>query len=205
VDIVSHDPGWVREFDAERHRIRLAFWKLVCRIDHHGSTSVPGLAAKPIIDIQVSVERLQPLSTYAPLLIGLGYVHVPHPDDLFCPFFHRPKTWPHTHHVHVVQAGGDQERRTLAFRDYLREHRVVAREYELLKRHLIDRYDAKTFSGRESYADAKSEFIERVVRIALEAGYGRNLGHAPTDASAGVDVQPERQSQQLRDENGNST
>jgi len=172
MNIADHESAWANAFDAERHRIARALGTLACRIDHNGSTSVPGLAAKPIIDIQVSVERLQPLNRYAAPLAELGYVHVPHPDDAFCPFFHRPDTWPHTHHVHVVQAGGDEERRTLAFRDYLREHPAVAREYGLLKRRLAHEYDLETLSGRDGYANAKGEFIERVVGIALEAGYG---------------------------------
>lgn len=174
MQLVDYDPGWAAAFDVERHRIALALWKLARRIDHHGSTSVPGLAAKPIIDIQISVDRLQPLTAYSILLATLDYVHVPHADDAFCPFFHRPKTWPHTHHVHVVQAGGDEERRTLAFRDYLRDHSVVAREYLSLKRHSVEQHDLNTEEGRESYATAKSAFIERVVRDALDAGYWRN-------------------------------
>src|SRR5689334_18382943 len=112
---------------------------LALRIDHHGSTAVPGLRAKPIIDIQVSVASLQPLSRFSERLAVIGYSHVPHPDDAFCPFFHRPSEWPHTHHVHLVQRGGAEERRTLAFRDYLRAHPSVAREYERLKADVIDR------------------------------------------------------------------
>jgi GrpB-like predicted nucleotidyltransferase (UPF0157 family) len=98
-------------------------------VDHHGSTAVPGLEAKPIIDIQVSVERLQPIRAYAEPLATLGGVHVPYDDDVACWFVHRPGGWPHTHHVHVVQSGGLEERRTLGFRDFLREHGGVAREY----------------------------------------------------------------------------
>src|SRR5258708_2331009 len=114
--IVPSDPGWPAAFEAEAVRLRHAFGALALRIDHHGSTSVPGLGAKPIIDIQVSVAALQPLATYGERLKALGYVHVPHPDDAWCPFFHRPIQWPHSHHVHLVQRGGREERRTLAFR-----------------------------------------------------------------------------------------
>jgi GrpB-like predicted nucleotidyltransferase (UPF0157 family) len=99
---------------------------LAIRIDHNGSTAISGLSAKPIIDIQVSVASLQQLGICGERLGTLGYVHVPHPDDSFCPFFHRPRQWPHSHHVHLVEAGGVEERRTLAFRDYLREHSDVA-------------------------------------------------------------------------------
>jgi GrpB-like predicted nucleotidyltransferase (UPF0157 family) len=165
--IVPYDPHWPAEFEAERDRIQTALGTLALRIDHHGSTAVPGLAAKPIIDVQISVERLHSIESCAAALARLGYRHVPHPDDAVCPFFHRPDTWPHTHHVHVVEAGGDQERRTLAFRDYLRAHVEAAREYEALKRRLAGQFGGESFASRQGYADAKSDFIDRVVRLAL--------------------------------------
>jgi GrpB-like predicted nucleotidyltransferase (UPF0157 family) len=154
-------------------RLRNALGSQALRIDHHGSTSIPGLAAKPIIDIQISVAALQPTATYGDRLQTVGYIHVPDADDAFCPFFHRPSEWPHTHHVHVVQAGGVEERRTLAFRDYLREHANAAREYERLKQDLIARIAPADRESREAYARAKSTFIERIVTLALNAGYPR--------------------------------
>ena len=172
LEIVPYDLQWPSAFKAERDRIAAALSAIAVRIDHNGSTSVPGLAAKPIIDIQVSVRSL-PIETYAPALTQLGYVHVPHPDDSFCAFFHRPAAWPHTHHVHVVQSGEDEERRTLAFRDYLREHPEVAREYERLKRELAPQHSARDFSSRQAYADAKTAFVRRVTERALAEGYPR--------------------------------
>ena len=172
-EVVPYNPDWPRAFRAERDRIAATLGAFAVRIDHNGSTSVPGLAAKPIIDIQISVERLDPSEAYAPGLVQLGYVHVPHPDDAFCPFFHRPAAWPHTHHVHVVHAGGDEERRTLAFRDYLREHGDAAREYADLKCRLAPRYSAATFSSRQAYAEAKADFITRITDRALALGYPR--------------------------------
>jgi GrpB-like predicted nucleotidyltransferase (UPF0157 family) len=175
LEISPYDPKWPIAFAAERERIAGALGALALRIDHNGSTSVPGLAAKPIIDIQVSVRSLQPIEAYASRLTQLDYVHVPHPDDSFCPFFHRPAAWPHTHHVHVVQAGGAEERRTLAFRDYLREHPVVARQYEELKRGLAQRHSAAEFTSRQAYADAKAAFVIRITERAVAEGYPRGL------------------------------
>ena len=134
--IVPYDPRWPLAFAAEAVRLREALGPLALRIEHNGSTSIPGLAAKPIVDIQISVALLQPIAAFGTPLRAIGYVHLPDPDDSFCPFFHRPSQWPHTHHVHVVQLGGAEERRTLAFRDYLREHGDTAREYEQFKRDL---------------------------------------------------------------------
>jgi GrpB-like predicted nucleotidyltransferase (UPF0157 family) len=114
--ISPYDPRWPIEFEEEPNRIAQRLRQIACRIDHNGSTAVPGLDAKPVIDIQVSVQQLQPIRCYAEPLT-LGYVHVSHVDDAVCTFFHRPREWPHTHHVHVAQSGGEEERRTLALRD----------------------------------------------------------------------------------------
>jgi len=171
LQIDPYDPTWASGFERERDRIADALGALARRIDHNGSTAVPGLDAKPIIDIQISVDSLEPLAAYAQPLTAIGYTHLPHADDATCPFFHRPADWPHTHHVHVVQFGGDEERRTLAFRDFLREHADVARDYAALKRDLASRFAASDASAREDYARAKGDFIERVVQIALAAGY----------------------------------
>jgi GrpB-like predicted nucleotidyltransferase (UPF0157 family) len=175
LQISSYDPRWPHEFEAERNRIAQSLGQIAFRIDHNGSTAVPGLDAKPIIDIQVSVQQLQPIRRYGEPLAALGYIHVPHVDDVVCPFFHRPREWPHQYHVHVVESGGQEERRTLAFRDFLREHDDVTREYVALKKRLAPLTDATDPSSREAYARAKSEFIERVVQTALSAGYPREL------------------------------
>ena len=175
LEISPYNGHWPGQFEAERLRIASALGSLAVRIDHNGSTSVPGLAAKPIIDIQISVKRLHPIPAYSCQLEELGYVHLVHPDDSFCPFFRRPKEWPHSHHIHVVESGGDEERRTLAFRDYIRDHHAVAREYESLKRGLAPQFSAATVESRQAYADAKGELIERVIAQALEEGYPRGL------------------------------
>ena len=168
IAIVPYDPDWPAAFDAEAQRLREALGVQALRIDHHGSTAVPGLAAKPILDIQVSVASLQPMAAYAGPLHAAGYVHVPSDDDAVCPFFHRPRGWPHTHHVHVVEVGGAEERRTLAFRDYLRENPDVARRYEELKLDLANRFVGTDADAREAYARAKSQFVEEILALVKE-------------------------------------
>ena len=177
LELVPYDPRWPAAFDAEAIRLRHALGSLALRIDHHGSTSIPGLAARPIIDIQVSVAALQPIAAYGERLRTVGYLHVDHPDDSFCPFFHRPSRWPHTHHIHVVQASGAEERRTLAFRDYLRDHADAAREYEQLKQDLATQLAAIDRESREAYARAKTDFIERIVAMALSSEYEPRQPH----------------------------
>ena len=173
IDIVPYDPQWPAEFAAEAERLAGALGPLALRIEHNGSTAVPGLDAKPIIDIQISVASLDPLTIYRERLGAVGYVHVPHQDDAFCPFFHRPAEWPHTHHVHLVVMGGSEEQRTLAFRDYLRDHPDTAREYRRVKQDLAARHGGRDGGSREAYSVAKSAFVERTVALALNAGYPR--------------------------------
>ncbi|HUO16801.1 MAG TPA: GrpB family protein [Verrucomicrobiae bacterium] len=175
LQISSYDPRWPVDFEVERTRIAQTLGRIASRIDHNGSTAVPGLDAKPIIDIQISVQQLHPIRHYAEPLATLGYVHVSHVDDAFCPFFHRPSQWPHASHVHVVQSGGMEERRTLAFRDFLREHNDIAGEYATLKKRFAASSNAEDPASREAYAQAKSEFIERIVQKALMAGYPRGF------------------------------
>lgn len=171
IEIVQYDPAWPVQFDAERARLSDALGDLALRIDHHGSTSVPGLAAKPVIDIQISVERLQPLNDFVRRLAAIGYRHVLHADDAFCPFFHRPASRPHTHHVHLVERLGAEERRTLAFRDYLRAHADAAGEYQALKQQLA----AAGGRSEDAYASAKSALITRFTEQAMVEGLPRGL------------------------------
>ena len=175
IEIVPYDPAWPGAFATEAARIRQALGELALRVDHNGSTSIPGLAAKPTIDIQVSVPSLQPLSAYGSRLEGLGYIHTPHPDDSFAPFFYRPRGRPHSHHVHVVEHGGREERRALAFRDYLREHHAEACEYEQLKRALASQLDVKEADSLEPYVRGKTAFIERIIARAFAAAYAADL------------------------------
>jgi len=170
VIVVPYDPAWPVEFARERDRLAARLGATALRIEHNGSTAVPGLAAKPIIDIQISVARLQPMDVYADALARLDYVHMPHDDDSFCPFFHRPAVWPHTHHVHVVDAGGVEEWRTLAFRDYLRNNAQAARDYGALKARLAVEFGGGDAASREAYAMAKSAFIEGILEAARPRG-----------------------------------
>ena len=168
---MPYDSAWPAAFEAEAGRLRAALGAVALRIEHNGSTSVPGLSAKPVIDIQVSVAVIQPLAAYGEHLKAIGYTHAPHEDDSFCPFFHRPLTWPHSHHVHVVEAGGGEERRTLAFRDYLRDHHDEVRAYGDLKKGLAQQIAGSDHGAREAYTRAKADFVERIVEVALRIGY----------------------------------
>lgn len=176
VVISEYDANWPVLFEEEAHRLRAAFGSSALRVEHVGSTSIPGLAAKPVIDIQVSVSSLAPHGRYVDAMARLGYRHVALDDfDLVYPFFHRPAEWPSTHHVHLCEAGGAQEWKHLVFRNHLRAHPHVAAQYETLKRELARTHDTSTPQSMEAYSLAKSEFVASVLRAAGAGGDAQPL------------------------------
>jgi GrpB-like predicted nucleotidyltransferase (UPF0157 family) len=151
--VVSYDPRWPALFDAEAARLRHALGEIAVRIEHIGSTAVPGLAAKPVIDIQISVEGLEPPTPYSGPLESIGYGNwrdVHEPNHRFC------RDEPRHHHVHLVVAEGDLEPLRPLFRDYLVAQPQVAREYGELKANAA----ATHGHDRDAYTLSKSKFIE---------------------------------------------
>jgi GrpB-like predicted nucleotidyltransferase (UPF0157 family) len=137
IRIVDHDPRWPLLAQEELRRVADALGDRAVRLEHVGSTSVPGLGAKPIIDMQVSVADIERLDDYVGPLEALGYLFAPDPAFPDYHYFAKPHARPRTHHLHVCQAGSQQELRHLAVRDYLRAHAHEAAEYEALKRALV--------------------------------------------------------------------
>jgi len=163
--VVDPDPAWPERFEAEAGRIVAALPPaLVARIDHVGSTAVPGLAAKPTVDIQVSVNAMSPRDAYVEPIRALGYRWVVDPWDVDHEFFSRDVDGERAYQIHVCAAGSTWERRHLAFRDWLRAHPADAKAYEDLKRSLAAVHPKDTLS----YAEDKSRFITDIVRRATE-------------------------------------
>lgn len=164
ITLVPHDAAWAALFAAEAAELRRSLGPLALSVEHVGSTAVPGLAAKPVIDLQVSVRSLAPRDAFDAALARLGYRHVPLGDfDRVYPFFQKPAEWPSTHHVHLCEAGGEQEWRHLAFRDALRADRELAAAYGRLKHRLAREHDGATLASREAYSLAKSDFVAAVL------------------------------------------
>jgi GrpB-like predicted nucleotidyltransferase (UPF0157 family) len=134
----------------------------VIGIEHFGSTAVPGLAAKPIIDILIAVASLAVAkATMVDPITSLGYLYWaenPKSDRMFFVKGMPPHGARRTHHVHITELGGEMCRRRLAFRDHLRAHPDEARRYEALKYELADRFA----NDRERYTDEKTEYLESV-------------------------------------------
>lgn len=140
VRIVEHDPRWAGSADAELSRIAEALGPLALRLEHIGSTAVSGLAAKPILDLQLSVTEIEPRQLYVEPLKSLGYLFAPDPASPDRHFFARPHERPRSYHLHVCAAGSDHELRHVAVRDLLRADPDEAERYEALKRELMRRH-----------------------------------------------------------------
>lgn len=161
VIVLDYDPRWPELAAREIARLAEALGPAALRIEHVGSTAVPGLAAKPIVDLMVSVAALD--ESYVAPIESLGYLFTPFPGQDDRHFFGRPHARPRTHHVHVVAAGGHEERRHLAFRDFLRADPDAAAEYAAVKREAARHHPDDIFA----YMDFKDAVIRRLEARAL--------------------------------------
>jgi GrpB-like predicted nucleotidyltransferase (UPF0157 family) len=139
VRIVDYNRQWPRLFQDRARAIRAEMGDVALRIDHIGSTAVVGLAAKPIIDVQISVASFEPLEAFKGPLERLGYVYRADNTERTKRYFREPPGRRRTH-VHVRRAGSFSEQWALLFRDYLRAHTEVAAEYAAVKRRLALRF-----------------------------------------------------------------
>lgn len=166
IEIVDYDPRWPMLFDQEAKRLRATLDpSLIVGLEHFGSTAIPGLSAKPIIDILIAVRSLADAQVaFVEALRSLEYVYWadnPKKDRMFFVKGMPPFGSRRSHHVHVTEPNGEMWQR-LAFRDYLRAHPEEAANYERLKRRLA----AERQTDREAYTDAKSAYVETVMRMA---------------------------------------
>jgi GrpB-like predicted nucleotidyltransferase (UPF0157 family) len=155
IRIVEHDPQWPERAREELARVAEALGPIAVRLEHVGSTSVPGLGAKPIVDMQVSVVDIERQDDYVGPLEGLGYLFAPDPAFPDYHYFAKPHARPRTHHLHVCEHGSHQELRHVAVRDFLRAHPDEAARYEELKRELVRRHP----QDRLAYVAGKDSFM----------------------------------------------
>jgi GrpB-like predicted nucleotidyltransferase (UPF0157 family) len=165
VVLVPYEEAWPSFFEEERAQIEDAVGSWMEEIEHIGSTAVPGLAAKPVIDIMVGVRSLEDTPALVARLETIGYEYVPELEQQmpFRRYFRKLTGGRRTHQIHLVERSDAAfwDRHVL-FRDYLRAHPEVAERYTRLKYEVSDRFR----EDRVAYTDAKTDFIAEVVRLA---------------------------------------
>ncbi len=169
IEIAPYDPEWGRTFEALRRVLLRALGEIAVGVEHVGSTAVPDLAAKPVVDLDVVIPSRDALVTAVSGLAALGYRHEGDlgvtgreafaRDASDVPRDGSGRSWP-AHHLYVCASDSPELRRHLLFRNWLRGHSEAAETYGRLKRLLaaVHRFD------RDAYTEAKSEFIETALR-----------------------------------------
>lgn len=160
VRLVPPDPSWPARFEKEREALEEAIGEWVCGgIQHVGSTAVPNLEAKPIIDILVGVRDLEAGRACFDPLAHLGYLYAPYlPEEMH--WFCKPHPARRTHHLHLVPFGSQRYRDEMAFRDRLRADPEIANRYAALKRELAKLHP----DDRDAYTEAKGVFVRAALK-----------------------------------------
>ena len=175
IEVVDYDQDWPRQYGEERERIGAAIGDVTLAIEHVGGTAVPGLPAKPVIDLMVGVEDIERAGPAVAGLINLGYEYIPELESQLPDRRYFRKGSPETHHVHMVPVSSDYWAEHLLFRDYLRSHPQAAEEYGKLKRGLAGRHRL----DRDAYRAGKVPFIDTVVAAARREAGGQFLEEHP--------------------------
>lgn len=162
VSLHDYDPAWPARFQSEARILTEALRPWITGGVHHvGSTAIPGLAAKPVVDIMVGVADLDSSRPCIDLLAELDYCYAPYRPDVMH-WFCKPSPARRTHHLHLVPAGSQRFTDVLAFRDYLRAHPDTVRQYQQLKQQLATRHA----HDRNAYTDGKSAMVAAITKNA---------------------------------------
>jgi GrpB-like predicted nucleotidyltransferase (UPF0157 family) len=156
IEVVDYDPQWAEAYRTESAAIQHALKDLDVRIHHIGSTSVPGLMAKPVIDILIEATDVAVLDCYDEAMRAIGYI----PKGEFGITgrrFYLKGLYDRTHHIHAFNRGTPDVIRHLAFRDYLIAHPDIAIEYGVLKAEMADMCN----NDNDTYCDGKADFVKK--------------------------------------------
>ena len=175
VDVVPYASDWVPAFQAEALLLGKALGRAAGAVEHIGSTAIPGMPAKPIIDLMVAVADMDKSRQLIPLLGDAGYDYRPHDCVPDRHFFAKGQGGERTHHLSLAKAGSTFWCRQIAFRDYMRADREAAAQYADLKIELASRYP----NDRNAYIDAKEPFI---------LGFLHELGFSEAQQGAAADA-----------------
>lgn len=162
VEVVAYKDSWVLEFAEEAHKLREIFGSAMIDIHHIGSTSIPGISAKPIIDIMPVVEDINVIELYNSAMSAIGY-HPKGENGIAGRRYFEKGGEQRTHHVHCFQSGNPHIQRHLAFRDYLAAHQDLAATYAALKAELAEQHPYDI----EAYIQGKERLVAEIERKAL--------------------------------------
>jgi len=157
VELRLYSSAWAQVFEHEKMLLTELFGASATAVEHIGSTAVPGMTAKPIIDIMVGLRNFESWVAFTTALEGAGYVYMPDrvkADEVFMP---KGPDKRRTHYLHIVEHGSREWKRCLKFRDLLRDNERLRSEYAALKAVLAQRFPG----DRRAYSAAKAAFIER--------------------------------------------
>ena len=165
IEVIDYDPHWIAEFEKESAQLAQAFGHRLVDMQHVGSTSVPHLAAKPVIDVLIVLDHTNDINSFSPSMEALGYrvrgecldAIVPGTPGRF--YFTKDTNGVRSHHVHVCAQGHPEIIDKIAFRDYLRSHESVALAYANLKQRLA----AENRFNNIGYMRGKDAFVKSVV------------------------------------------
>ncbi|WP_052255328.1 GrpB family protein [Salinicoccus sp. YB14-2] len=162
IKVVNYNDQWPRIFEEEKEKLEAVLKVELMEIYHIGSTSVPGLKAKPIIDIMPVVKNIEDVDRYEAEMAGLGYESLGENGIAGRRYFRKGGD-ERSHHVHVFEEGSEDITRHLSFRDYLREHQEVRFHYENLKMKLASEFP----NDIGGYMDRKNQFIQETEQTAM--------------------------------------
>jgi GrpB-like predicted nucleotidyltransferase (UPF0157 family) len=165
VEVVPHDPAWREDFEAESQQIASAMGENIITIHHIGSTAIPGIYAKPIIDFLIEVKDIAKTDEQSAVMEAIGYEAM---GEFGLPgrrYFRKNRSpGIRTHNIHTYEVGSPEITRHLAFRDYMIAHPEAAQQYSELKRELAKKYPQDI----EGYMDGKDGFVKTMEKKALE-------------------------------------
>jgi GrpB-like predicted nucleotidyltransferase (UPF0157 family) len=162
VQLRMHNPLWGDQYEEERNQLQSLLASLRVRFEHVGSTAVPGLDAKPIIDIDVALDSFDHFAEVYDLLIQAGYEYRDDASNKERKLFVKGPPSNRTHHIHVVEVSGACFDRDLFFRDTLRVNKMLRNEYQDHKRELAQVFP----NDRKSYTEGKANVIQRILDMA---------------------------------------
>ncbi|NIW43530.1 MAG: GrpB family protein [Gammaproteobacteria bacterium] len=162
IEVVPYNPIWPEKYQTEAWQIEKIFKDNLIAIHHIGSTAIPSIKAKPVIDIMVIVQDIEKVAAINPAMIRLGYIPRGEYGIRGRRYFNKNTSGVRSHHVHIYALGNPEIDFHLDFRDYLRAHPTEAQAYSNLKEGLASQYRYDS----EAYSESKTEFVKRILELA---------------------------------------